>query len=66
MVVSPRLQVAGMPGLVDAATEAMADRMTPPIRRNAAALLLELVQKTPRLAEEVPGPLYPKSTVTPQ
>eukprot|EP00798_Chlamydomonas_sp_ICE-L_P023988 gene23988-9564_t len=40
-------------GVVEATVQALADRLMPPIRRNAASLLLQLSQKTPKLAEVV-------------
>lgn len=39
--------------VVPAVVQALADKMTPSIRRNAAALLLQMVQKTPELAAAV-------------
>mmetsp|Transcript_12311 Transcript_12311/g.26576 ORF Transcript_12311/g.26576 Transcript_12311/m.26576 type:complete len:521 (-) Transcript_12311:277-1839(-) len=40
-------------GVVQAAVQCLTDKMTPSIRRNAAALLLQMVQKTPDLAQVV-------------
>ncbi|GAX72596.1 hypothetical protein CEUSTIGMA_g52.t1 [Chlamydomonas eustigma] len=40
-------------GVVQSTVQALTDKMTPSIRRNAAALLLQMVQKTPELAAVV-------------
>ncbi|GFH09042.1 uncharacterized protein HaLaN_04110 [Haematococcus lacustris] len=45
-------QVANQ-GVLQSAVTALTDKMTPAIRRNAAALLLQATQKTPDLAEVV-------------
>ncbi|GLC43091.1 hypothetical protein PLESTB_000864100 [Pleodorina starrii] len=45
-------QVAG-PGLVESVVAHLADKMVPPVRRAASALLLQLARKTPALAARV-------------